>query len=166
MSKTDHCVIRNSNLFCQNCGREQVIPYPIDPDMFSAMSKQFCKSHKNCEKTWKEPEPDMSMTANQRANEWWVKGERGLSSEGIWTFMMGNKLVSGNFHPQDPSDFYRCYKLLKWVPEWKARMPEMKIVSPKWSKLIDNWDKLSAMVEEQIAGKENDMYEVMEALIK
>lgn len=71
--------------------------------------------------------------------------------------------------PSDPADFRRCYKLLQAVPQWKARLNELKTISPVWEKLVDNWDKLTEMYEQN--EKEDwknyekiGMYEFMKSL--
>jgi len=69
-------------------------------------------------------------------------------------------------HPHDPSDFYRCHKLLELIPEWREELPKMREVSPAWAALVDNWDMLTDMLKEQIAGKKNDMYEKMQAILQ
>jgi hypothetical protein len=165
-SKPSHCIIRNSNLFCENCGRAQVIPYPIDIDMYQAMSKQFIKSHKSCKKTYTPPVINMNLSKRERATWWYEYGERGSSSESIYRVMMELGSGLGAAHPLDPSDFHRCYKLLQCVPEWRGRMTEMKAVSKQWSTLIDNWDKLTELLQEQLDGKENNMSEVMDIILK
>lgn len=67
-------------------------------------------------------------------------------------------------HPHDPDDFRRCYMLLFMVPEWKELLHEIKGESDVWEKLIDNWDQLTTMLEEQLAGKRNNMYQFMKKL--
>lgn len=161
-----HTTIRNSNLFCHNCGGEQIITYPINPEMFSAMAKAFEKIHKNCKKTWVQPEVDQSLREEQKANEWLATGERGTSSETIFEVITGKKITKyGKSHPYDPDDFRRCYLLLKAVPEWKNKLHLLKSESKTWANLVDNWDKLTEMLEEQLKTKKaNGMYEFMENL--
>jgi hypothetical protein len=69
------------------------------------------------------------------------------------------------YPPADPDDFRRCYLLIKAVPQWKERLVELKSLSETWSKLVDNWDKLTEMLEEQMrTRKANGMYELMNSL--
>lgn len=155
-TKTEHCVMRNGKMFCMNCGGEQVTPMPIDVRMFSAMAKEFGKIHRNCAKTWKQPEVDQSLPEYQKAIWWLEFGERGISSETIYSVIaptvgQGEIRHSGSYcHPCDAGDFRRCYLLLKTVPEWRAKLHLMKDVSPVWSKLVDNWDELTRLLEEMI----------------
>jgi hypothetical protein len=157
---TDHCTIRNEDLFCMNCGGSQKIPYPIAIDMYSAMTKQFIKSHKSCEKSWKEPEADQSLSINQKAYFWLKNGEKGLSSTCMFNVFESRKPVINGDHPLDPDDFSRCYKLLKTIPEWRPRITEMKACSQAWSNLADHWDELEKMYE----AKDKKMYDFMQKL--
>lgn len=162
-SKTDHVIIRNSNLFCSHCGREQKVPYPIEIPVFTAMGAAFSKSHANCVKTWSEPLVDQSLSVRQKAEFWWNHGEHGSSSECMYQVLSG-KQGSGSY-PHDPSDFKRCHGLLEMVPEWRGELDKMRTVSPVWNNLVDNWDKLTEMLKEQMAtGKANGMYELMKSL--
>jgi hypothetical protein len=82
--------------------------------------------------------------------EWYASGDTGTSSETIWHVMTGFP-VQRHGYPLDPSDFGRCYRLLERFPEWRARMPEVAARFPKmWSLLVINWDRLTALYEEEI----------------
>ncbi len=165
---TDHLVYRNSNLFCSNCGREQVIPYPIAVDMISAMYEAFKKAHKNCKKVWQQPEVDLKTSINERI-EWWKQhGERGISSESIFSKLSGQNILKHyGSEPCDPGDFRRCYMLIKAIPEWRDELHKMREESTAWSNIIDNWDKLSEMLEEQMETKQtNGMYDFMQQLLE
>jgi hypothetical protein len=162
----EHCVIRNGNLFCTNCGSEFVISYPIDPRMFEGISKAFRDVHKNCKKKWQQPVVNQSLTEKEKADWWLMFGERGVSSETIFQTIDGRKILKheGN-HPMDPDDFRRCYLLLQTVPEWRNKLHFMKVVSPIWRELVDNWDLLTEMLEEQLTtGNANGMYQKMKSL--
>ncbi len=45
-------------------------------------------------------------------------------------------------HPIYSEDFERCLALFERVPEWKARISELAVLSSTWAKLIDRWDLL------------------------
>jgi len=162
----EHCIVRNGNLFCTHCGGDQEIQYPLNPIMFIAISEAFREIHEHCEKTWKQPIVDQSLTEYQKANWWLLHGERGVSSETIFQKIDGRIILKHEgCHPLDPDDFRRCYLLLETIPEWKTKLHLMKKVSPVWEKLVDNWDKLTEMLEEQLAtGKANGMYQTMKSL--
>lgn len=167
-----HTGFRNGDLFCFNCGRSYNMNLPQSVNIASAMMKQFDKDHKSCPKTWVQPEPDMSWPENERVVFWYKNGERGTSSETIF-FTLADKSISYNCkkpiafsHPHDCDDFRRCHMLLEWVPEWRARLGEMReLNSPQWNNLVLNWDKLTEMLKDQIeTGKPNGMYDLMKTL--
>src|SRR6516164_3966881 len=52
----------------------------------------------------------------------WLEGvDTGISSETIWRTLTG-ETPSDTDVPCDPSDFGRCYRLLKIMPEWRPRL--------------------------------------------
>lgn len=168
-----HTIIRNSNLFCTHCGGEYKLQFPIKVtgmDSFDEKVSQFNKLHADCKPTWKEPTVDQKLLIEEKALWWLQNGERGMSSEAMCFCLMGKPM--GNVsHPYDPDDFKRCYKLLQAVPEWKDQLHRLKTLSPAWSKLVDNWGRLTEMYERNV--KENwknakrvGMYEFMQTLIE
>lgn len=166
-SKKDHTGFRNGLLFCFHCGQSYDLHLPQPVDMATAMMKQFSKTHKDCEPTWKEWVADQSMSPEARAALWWNNGEHGRSSDTIWNIMMGNGHGNRIAHPIDPDDFKRCYKLLQAIPEWIPCIVELKELSPQWANLIANWDKLTEMYEDfVITQKDNGMHDFMQTLIK
>lgn len=166
-SKTDHVILRNNAMFCSHCGRSQAIPFPVEIPVFSAMTKAFSKSHKDCEKTWTEPMADQSKSKGTRALFWVQNGEHGMSSECIYAHLSGDFQTFGakTNHPCDPDDFKRCYKLLEMVPEWNGLLDVLRPLSPVWNNLVDNWPKLTELYKEQmITKKDNGMYDLMKSL--
>ncbi len=163
----DHVIIRNESLFCSHCGRKQGVSYPIEIEVFAAMAKAFSNSHAECEKTWQEPAPDETATELQNQNKWLREGERGISSEAIFSVLSGVPISNKGrlWHPSDPDDFRRCYLLLKFVPSWRARITEMGNISTVWAAIAENWDKLSEMLEAGMkTGKAPEMYQFMKSL--
>lgn len=166
---------RNGKLFCFNCGGSYEIPYPQPVSMAGALMKQFGEDHKDCQKTWHEPESGEQEEKGETENaNWWAEnGEHGVSSKTMFNHLSKTLHVrrlknDREDHPYDPDDFKRCYKLLQAVPQWKARIGELKTLSPVWSKLVDNWDKLTEMYEQNVAEDWNNykkvgMYELMES---
>ena len=104
------------------------------------------------------------------AQEWLLKGDRGISSETIFGVITGLRIERSQYPPSDPSDFYRCYKLIKAIPEWKSELHKVAELSKIWKNVIDNWDKLSELLEEQIDWRNkgisasNGMYDFMKQL--
>ena len=171
-----HCVIRNGNLFCSHCGATQLIPYPIAVTIYGAMIDAFEKVHKNCKQTWKEAEPDLSQSIGTRLQIWLKDGEHGSSADTMFSVMaFGSRVqitgissvlkTEGEYsHPFDADDLKRCIKFLQWVPEWKKdRLFMMKSVSKVWSNLVENWDKMTEMYEQE---KYKELSQLMEELRK
>lgn len=83
---------------------------------------------------------------------WLGNGDIGVSSATIWTVMMGRKASPrwGHDVPHDPADFGRCYRLLKAMPLWRSRLGEVAVRFPEWQRLVDAWDELTALYEEEL----------------
>lgn len=168
-STVKHTSIRNGNLFCTHCGGEFRLVMPIPVEDMTAKIESFNTLHANCLKTWKEPIIQEGKSVQERAQWWLLNGERGTSSKTIYGRMVAIP-IQGEDHPYDPDDFSRCYKLLKLIPEWRTTLHVMKDVSLAWSNLVDNWDKLTDMYEENVRtewkkSKEIGMFKFMQTLI-
>ncbi len=94
----------------------------------------------------------MGESINQRAIDWIVSSDTGISSETIWATMMGaqrrNRYIE--HAPSDPSDFGRCYRLLNLIPEWKGRLFELTVRGKDWACLIPHWEELTRLYEEEL----------------
>ncbi len=153
-TSTERTGFRNDDLFCYNCGGSHKINYPMSTKEFAEITKNFSKLHAKCKSTWVEPEVDMSKTVKERAEWWIINGETGASSKVIWRCLTtGVSTFENPSHPLDPDDFKRCYKLLEAIPEWKSEIHKLKSLSKIWSNLVDNWNKLTEMYEQNV--KEN-----------
>lgn len=86
--------------------------------------------------------------------DWLAKGERGMSSESIVERLTGVPVGSRSRYawPHDPSDFRRCELLLRAVPQAREHFHLMADVSPTWARLVDAWDELVALGEEEAPG--------------
>ena len=153
--------IRNNNLFCDKCGGEFTIKYPIGIKEMVEKTKAFETLHIDCEQTYEESKVDLSRELLDRAYHWVFKGETGLSSKTMWNCFMAVERGYPINIPHDPDDFSRCYKLLEALPEWKSQISKLKRLSPEWERLVDNWDELTSMWEKKDAG----MYKFMRKLI-
>lgn len=93
------------------------------------------------------------MSNLSKAMHWLINGETGLSSECMMATILNGGPISGNykarFHPLDPADFERCIKLLEAVPELRENLIVMKDVSLKWATLIDHWDELENLYNQE-----------------
>lgn len=157
-------------MFCTHCGKEEKLNFPIGISEMTKAMDVFENLHKDCLPEWVEPKCDFSVGGIQdRADWWWIHGERGLSSETMWRIFLDKTQVFA-YHPIDPDDFKRCYKLLEVIPEWKDRLKELKPLSAAWSNLVDNWEELTRMFEKNVQEewknyKEIGMYELMQKCI-
>jgi hypothetical protein len=104
---------------------------------------------------------------NQKANDWLKHGNRGVSSETILSVMEGINVAQYFCHPYDPSDFFRCCLLLEAVPEYRARLNEMAVVSKEWAILVEHWGELESLLEtERNTVSALKTYEKMKRLLK
>lgn len=83
---------------------------------------------------------------------WLATGERGLSSEAMFSRFTGICVNTRGDYPHDPGDFRRCERLLREVPIFRLQLSEMKDVSAEWSILVDHWDELVALAESEVPG--------------
>lgn len=93
---------------------------------------------------------------------WFLYGDCGLSSETMVNVSVGKEYK--NHYPCDPSDFYRCLKLVKEIPEIKNYFDKISQVSPQWKIVIDNWDKLEETFLSEIGYRPSKTYKLMEDL--
>lgn len=87
----------------------------------------------------------------QGAEEWLRTGERGLSSDAIFTHLTGLGLGSGwgAVYPLDSWDLRRCRLLLERVPAFRLRLGEMAGACPVWARLVTRWGELCALMDEE-----------------
>ena len=86
---------------------------------------------------------------SKAAQQWLETGERGISSEAIFSHLTGLN-ISGRWGslsdtPSDPADLRRCMLLLDAVPEFAKQFNRMKTRSEPWRWLVENWDMLTEM---------------------
>lgn len=110
------------------------------------------------------------MTTQKLARAWIVDNDTGMSSKAIWAHMMGTKPRDGWATPRDPADFGRCARLLKLIPAWRKRLPEMAGRSRQWRKLVKHWDEIHAVMEAEVGidwskgGKAPMTYDLMKKI--
>jgi hypothetical protein len=163
-------LLDGGKLMCVRCGAEYGPELPAPMDVFLAIMKAFTKSHRNCKP---HADGDVCVLCSARhkgecgatltPQQWIVSGDTGRSSVAIWSHMMHSR---GNTeHPLDPDDFGRCYRLLKAIPAWRARIGEMASVSRVWGSLVEHWAELEALyVEELPTGRAPKLYARMKEL--
>lgn len=91
-------------------------------------------------------------------DKWLRTGQRGLSSESMVEVFEGLPIgtITGRWglsHPKDPADLRRCIRLLEAVPAYRERLQEMCHASFTWCVLVQAWDKLEAMLAEEVPGE-------------
>ena len=81
--------------------------------------------------------------------DWLANGQRGASSETIFTHLTGVEAGSFRDHPHDSSDFMRCEKLLIQCPELRKELARMADLGPVWTRLVADWGMIVALVNEE-----------------
>lgn len=89
--------------------------------------------------------------------EWLACGERGLSSEAIFTHTTGMEARDVYYrnrfeHPLDPDDLRRCVRLLEAVPECRDHFNRMAECSQSWAELVKVWGKLVESLDAEAPG--------------
>lgn len=101
------------------------------------------------ERYYKQARPEIS----EAAARWLASGERGMSSEAMFTHLTGVKCGDDwgfDSIPYDPSDFRRCQLLLEQVPELHPIFPRMAEVSPKWAALVQAWPNIVKAMDAEV----------------
>lgn len=85
---------------------------------------------------------------------WLCTGEKGVSSETMALILLGANVeqVKSRWlfnHPEDPDDFRRCHLFLESVPGAREQLHKLKPISDTWARLVDNWDRLTELYEEE-----------------
>lgn len=91
-------------------------------------------------------------TPLQRAARWLLSDDAGLSSEALCRHMLGFPCDNEDWGypvPHDTGDLGRCLRLLKLIPEWAPRMPEMAQRGRHWAALVAEWDRLTELMVEE-----------------
>ena len=113
----------------------------------------------------------LSEESMDKAMRWIVGEDTGISSKTIWAMMMVGEPPSIDHPPSDTSDFGRCHRLLKLIPEFEQSLERMRGIKRKsivnggpreggwieedtWAVLVDNYRKLCDLYE--IGVKNND----------
>ena len=83
------------------------------------------------------------------AVSWLAAGERGLSSDTLFTATTGVDVLrrNGYNYPHDPADLRRCRLLLEQVPEVRANFRKVAHVHPVWEALVARWDELCTLMD-------------------
>lgn len=83
----------------------------------------------------------------RKIGEWFRSHDTGVSSETMAAIFLGAK--KGDFDgPLDNSDFGRCYRLVKKVPEIREAFRKIGKRVPAFAGILRNWDELARLYEE------------------
>lgn len=98
--------------------------------------------------------------------EWLCGDDTGVSSETIVKVALGFKAGKWDFAaPRDPSDFGRCYRLLKCFPYLRKSFGKVGKACPQFKPLLQNWDELCDMYDaEEPKGRAPLLYARMKEL--
>lgn len=69
-------------------------------------------------------------TIERRAIEWALGSDTGTSSNTLCAFMLGVKRDDYSMPPFDKHDRGRCIRLLRLIPEWLPRLPDLAEANP------------------------------------
>lgn len=94
---------------------------------------------------------------SEAATKWLASGERGISSNFIFTSLTGIDAMGGwhaerGCHPHDPADFRRCQLLLEQVPELQATFHKMAMLNNVWDRLVAAWTAIIEALDEESPG--------------
>lgn len=121
----------------------------IPPGLADLLSK-FCTAAGDELQEWQRLIRDRNLWSYERAVAWLAGSDTGISSKTIWSVMTGFPVDVRPTIPLDPSDFGRCYRLLQEFPGWRERMPEVAAKHEHWKPMVDAWDELTALYEEEV----------------
>jgi len=74
----------------------------------------------------------------------WVFSGTGYASLTILSVMIGMDYDCAGV-PCDIADFGRCVRLLRAMPEFRSRLPEVAKKYPRWLPFIERWDYLEEL---------------------
>lgn len=96
----------------------------------------------------------VSPELSKRAITWLLQDDTGISSKTMIAamFNVDIKEVGGGI-PHDPSDFGRCYRLIKAIPEVVSGFPNLISQYPEWAPYIENWDRLTSLYERDLKSR-------------
>lgn len=145
----EHVVLGNNSLRCLNCGDEYHINMQgrVSAIMFMGLARGYGDDHRACKPSARGRARFEYTTPEQWAQSW----DTGSSSLTIYNFFrsIGGRDGDRAEVPHDPSDFGRCYRLLKVAPEWRERLSDLGVAIPKWDRLVADWSSLELLFEEE-----------------
>lgn len=98
-------------------------------------------------------EEENTAGLSKAATQWLATGERGLSSETLFSYLTGHDIQDDgdkDCYPHDPDDLRRCMLLLDQCQELKPNLPRIVQAGPVWAALFARWDELTAAFEAEV----------------
>ena len=133
---------------CGKCSHEWVAAFlPLPIDAFVKLGKSPCPM---CGKNSVMIGAFPKTTQLGDVMAWLRNGDTGVSSKTIFSVFVPGYDAGHEDIPHDPSDFGRCYRLLKIEPSWRARLSEVSDRFPEWKPFVEAWDELTALYEEEL----------------
>lgn len=146
---------------CTRCGEGLNIGLPQPLPIVTAAMNAFVGIHKSCKE-------GMRVEPKITPRDWIGSRDTGISSCTIWAVLANQPSPMRDYDvPHDPSDFGRCYRLLKLFPEWIPRLGEVAERFPIWKPFVREWANLTVMYEQALSDKSNRspaMYDLMQQL--
>ena len=103
--------------------------------------------------------PHEPAKENTGLETWLRSDEVGMSSKFLAFKLSGNSLaMTGYEHPYDPSDFERCRKMFKAVPELKDKLNLIASESAVWAGLVQDWELICQLIDDD---KCSDAYQLI-----
>lgn len=105
------------------------------------------------------------MDIKDKVLHWCFTGFTGSSSLTLAAIATGHdSIIHGFRRPYDTSDFFRCYELVKIVPEVKDHFDKVKEVFPEFGPIIDHWDELCDSFDSDKKNGTNTCYDLLHSL--
>lgn len=106
----------------------------------------------------------MTADIKDRLIDWLQSGDTGLSSKYMAAVCAGAG-GARNEYPHDPSDFGRCYRFLKAVPEARENLHRIKDSGAVWAAYVDHWVEMERLYEEELStSKAPKLYALMQRI--
>jgi hypothetical protein len=136
---------RGEAAYCTRCGEGLVLGFLPRLTEWTAANRAFLRAHTKCKPgTYQEP-------SILTPTDWLSSRDTGVSSCTIFTAATDSPPPWGFFDvPYDPSDFGRCYRLLKHFPEFRQHLHKTVDLCPAWAPFVDHWDELTAIYEDEL----------------
>lgn len=113
---------------------------------------------------WKEAKRKRVYSSDRMGLYRWLNSDdTGLSSQFMAHILAGGPACE-NHYPRDPSDFGRCYRMLRAL-ENRVSVTPMENHGPVWAAYAKHWDEMERIYENELpSGKCPELYALMQKL--